>query len=271
MRKAFRSSNCVQTIVVAKTIFSAALILFVPASNGSAQNVRSLKAKPRSATGLSKNQSSTPDPSTAPVTFPEVQGSQSFSIPEQSGDRAGADQAIVDVLTRMEHDVKKPAVLDYLQVAAGFSSLIAFLVLIYQTYLLRLQTAVLGNSIRASTYQQIASAYIDINKELAKDSDLAAAFDSFDALFPDDFVVDVTLERRRRWLGFWLLNHYENAHSQFTIGGLSVQQWNAIAQDCIFHICNRPYLRHQFEESRLVFSEAFVSFVDAHMPHQDRK
>jgi hypothetical protein len=162
--------------------------------------------------------------------------------------------------------MRKPALLDYVQVGAAVSALIAFIVLVYQTHLLRRQTATLENTIKASTYQEIASNYIDINKSLATDPALAAAFDSFDSMLPSDFAVDIAVERRRKWLGFWLINHYENAHVQFAIGGLAAQQWDPIAQDCITHICRRPYLRSLFEQSRSVFSQSFADFIDKNLP-----
>lgn len=166
---------------------------------------------------------------------------------------------------KIERDINKSAIFDYAQLSASIASVIALIIVIYQTKLLRLQTANLDNSIKAATYQNIASNYIEINKVLATDPALGATFDSFDQAFGESpLELDLPTQRRKKWLAFWLINHYENAFTQYSIGGLATQQWEGVAADCVYHLCGRPYLKNLVEESRGVLSKPFIEFLDEH-------
>jgi hypothetical protein len=153
--------------------------------------------------------------------------------------------------------------LEFSQVLAAFASLGALLFLLWQNLQLRKQAQELTRSIRSSSYQNIVSLYTDINKSLMLNSELAEAFDSLDQKEPNN---DPRIERRRQWLSFWLLNHYENAYMQHRLAALPVEMWRGIEADCLYQL-ERPYVRNLWRESSHLFSKEFQGFITRAKPN----
>ena len=144
------------------------------------------------------------------------------------------------------------------QVIAAFGSLGAMIFLLWQNMTLQRQTRELEHSIRSSTYQNIVTHYMDINKTLMSNEKLGAAFEQFDDSAPES---DEQQESRKKWLAFWLINHYENAYMQRQIDALPEELWKGIEADCLLQL-GRPYVARLWASSRDLFSEGFRVFID---------
>jgi hypothetical protein len=151
------------------------------------------------------------------------------------------------------------SVVDYAQILAAFGSLGTLIFLLWQNLLLQRQTRDLSQSIRSATYQNIVSHYVEINKALMTNVELASAFESFDNPEKNNAR---TKERQRRWLAFWLLNHYENAYVQHQNGGLTDSMWAGIMVDCLAQL-KRPYISNLWTESKHLFCDEFRQFMDS--------
>lgn len=154
-------------------------------------------------------------------------------------------------------DAKALTIVDKAQIAASFAGLMTILCLLWQNIVLTRQTRALQRSINSATYQQIVANYCDINKSLVTDDKLAVAFESF---AKEDDAGTPQQERRRRWLAFWLLNHYENAFMQYRLGVLPASLWAGIESDCLDQI-KKPLIAKLWGESTNLFSEEFRSFL----------
>jgi len=106
------------------------------------------------------------------------------------------------------------SVLEYAQIITSFAALGALIFLLWQNILLQKQTKSLIQSVRSATYQSVISFYVDINKSLVSDSNIAESFESFSDEKEDSNKIN---ERRRFWLAFWLLNLYENSYIQYSL------------------------------------------------------
>jgi hypothetical protein len=148
--------------------------------------------------------------------------------------------------------------LDTAQIFAAFASLGALIFLLWQNLLLQRQTKDLTQSIRGSTYQSIVSHYVDINKSLATNSDIAEAFESFDDINNN---IPQSKQRQREWLAWWLLNHYENAFMQYQLGALPEFMWKGIEVDCLTQI-DKPYISNLWSKSKELFSDDFKIFIE---------
>ncbi len=142
---------------------------------------------------------------------------------------------------------------------AAIASLGALFFLLWQNILLQKQSKELSHSIRSATYQNIVGLYMDINKLLAVDSNMADAYESFDDENKNE---DISFERKRMWLAWWLLNHYENAYMQYNIGALPDYMWKGISRDCISHI-KKGYILKLWEQSKDLYSDKFMQFVES--------
>ena len=149
---------------------------------------------------------------------------------------------------------------DIAEIIAAFASLGALLFLLWQNILLQRQTKELSQRVRSSTYQNIVNHYVDINKTLAIDSGIAEAYDSFG---DSKIIFSQEKERKREWLAWWLLNHYENAYMQFQLGVLPKYMWNGIENDCVSQI-KKPYISNLWESSKQLFSDEFRDFIEIH-------
>ncbi len=154
----------------------------------------------------------------------------------------------------------KKYILDIAQIIAAFASLGALLFLLWQNILLQRQSKELSQSVRSATYQNIVNHYVDINKTLAIDSGIADAYDSFENESKNS---SPEKERKREWLAWWLLNHYENAYMQFQLGVLPKFMWNGIENDCLAQI-KKPYVSNLWGDSKQLFSEEFRGFIEKH-------
>lgn len=147
---------------------------------------------------------------------------------------------------------------DYTQLITSLISFFTLLFLIWQSVLLRRQTASLEQNVRSQTYQDIVSNYCEINKSLVSDDKLAATFESLGS----SDTKSKEIERRKRWLTFWLLNHYENAYVQYKLGALPSAFWAGIESDCIEQI-QKPYVAKIWKDCKAMFSKEFMEFIES--------
>lgn len=154
----------------------------------------------------------------------------------------------------------KHPLLDAAQIIASFASLSVLLFLLWQNILLQRQTKALSQSIRSATYQNIVNHYLDINKTLSTNTDVAEAF----ASFTDIRKISSVNEHRREWLAWWLLNHYENSYMQYRLGVLPEHLWKGIEHDCLTQI-KKPYILKLWEKSQEFFCQDFKSFISNHL------
>lgn len=147
---------------------------------------------------------------------------------------------------------------DYAQVIASFASLGALLFLLWQSIILQRQTKSLESSIKSATYQSLVQTYTDINKTLVVDPKVAKVFASFDDAGVES---NKTKELQREWLSWWLLNHYENAFTQYRLGTLTESMWLGIQSDCLIQL-QKPYLKQQWNKSQGYFCTEFKDYIN---------
>ena len=144
-----------------------------------------------------------------------------------------------------------------LQALASIGSFGALIFLLWQLRVLQRQTRDLEHSIQSSTYQQVAASYIEINRLMLQQPELATAYDRMLRGEPADGASEKTM---RYWLVALLMNHYENAFVQNSLKALPEVGWSGIERDCLFQL-RSPGVAETWLEMADHYSEGFRRYL----------